>query len=81
MAIHDSDFILTYLGAIGTWYMPDEMLLFFKYLFSEKPNSKLLFITHEKKETIYLKAKQNDIPSEKIIVVKAERNEQNSFYS
>ena len=41
------DFILTYLGSISTWYMPDRMLDFFKILKSKKNNAKFLFITQE----------------------------------
>lgn len=40
-----SDFVVTYLGSLGTWYMLDEMLLFFKELKKSKPHAKFLFIS------------------------------------
>lgn len=45
LKLQNDDFIISYLGSIGTWYMLDEMLQFFKSLKKEKPNSKMLFIS------------------------------------
>ena len=73
--ITGNDFILSYLGAIGTWYMLDEMLDFFTVLLSEKPNAKFLFITHESEQNIRMKSRQLNIPDKNIIVNKADRHE------
>jgi glycosyltransferase involved in cell wall biosynthesis len=81
LGIAESDFILSYLGAIGTWYMPDEMLDFFKVLLSEKPAAKFLFITHEPAETIKMKSQMRNIPDKNILVQKAERHEVPSLLS
>ncbi len=81
LGITESDFILSYLGAIGTWYMPDEMLDFFKVLLSEKPNAKFLFITHEGAETVRMKSRLRNIPDKNILVQKAERYEVPSLLS
>lgn len=75
LGISDSDFILSYLGAIGTWYMPDEMLGFFKVLLSEKSDAKFLFITHESPRTIRMKSQRQNIPDKNILVQEAERHE------
>ena len=40
------DFIISYVGSIGTWYMLDEMLDFFNYL-QIKQRHKFFFITKE----------------------------------
>ncbi|HEX2535092.1 MAG TPA: glycosyltransferase [Chitinophagaceae bacterium] len=38
--------VISYLGSVGTWYMTDEMLLFFRQLKQEYPGARFLFITH-----------------------------------
>ncbi len=68
-------FVLSYLGSIGTWYMLDEMLDFFKELQVIKPNSKFLFITKDDKDDILKVAVQKGIDSASIIVISANRNE------
>jgi glycosyltransferase involved in cell wall biosynthesis len=73
--IHRGDFILSYLGSIGTWYMLDEMLDFFKRLLIKKPEAKFLFITPDDKSIILQKAKEKHIAKEKIIIHSASRNE------
>lgn len=45
LAIDQDEFILTYLGSIGTWYMLSEMLQFFQVLQKNKKKAKFLFIT------------------------------------
>ncbi|MFI5206333.1 MAG: glycosyltransferase, partial [Candidatus Paceibacterales bacterium] len=40
-----NEFVLSYLGSVGTWYMLDEMLDFFKCLLQSKPDAWFLFIT------------------------------------
>ena len=75
LKIDDSDFILSYIGSLGTWYMPNEMLDFFKVLLKEKKNSKFLFITPDIPATIIEKAISKGIPTDSIIVQKAARND------
>jgi glycosyltransferase involved in cell wall biosynthesis len=43
-----NDFVLLYLGSLGTWYMYDEMVSFFNELKKYKPNAKFLFLTPDK---------------------------------
>jgi len=71
--IKEGDFVISYLGAIGTWYLLNDMLSFFQRLLINKPNSKFLFITNESEETIYLKAKEKNIPRESISIISASR--------
>lgn len=52
LQIPDGAFVLCYLGAIGTWYLLNEMLIFFKELCKQKPNAIFLFITTEDSNTI-----------------------------
>lgn len=73
--ISDSDYVLTYLGAIGTWYMTEEMLGFFKQLQEQKSNAIFLIITAEDPELVIHSASQLGIDASRIRVFKASRNE------
>jgi len=64
-----SDKILVYLGSIGTWYMLDEMLLFYKCHLKKNPALHFLFITNEKESFIHRKAALLDVPMDKMQVV------------
>jgi len=75
LKIDKGDFVISYLGAIGTWYLLDEMMHWFKYLLKTKPDAKFLFITAENPQTMQKSAAKFSIPLEKIIVKKASRNE------
>lgn len=75
LKINNDDFILSYLGSIGTWYMLDEMLDFYKVLLNRKPKAKFLFITAEKPSGIFDKAARKNISSDSVIVQKAVRTE------
>jgi glycosyltransferase involved in cell wall biosynthesis len=47
-----SDYVLLYLGSIGTWYMLDEMMEFFSVLKQKKAEAKFLFVTKDEHERI-----------------------------
>jgi len=67
--------IISYLGSLGTWYMADEMMDFFKLLSAQKPDFKFMFITYDKPEEIMTLATQYGVARDKIVVVKASRDE------
>jgi glycosyltransferase involved in cell wall biosynthesis len=73
--IADTDYVVSYLGSIGTWYMLPEMLHFFKQLLTKKPQSKFLFITGDAREEIFGLAREMDIKEANIVVKSAQRNE------
>jgi glycosyltransferase involved in cell wall biosynthesis len=75
LAIDKFDFVLSYLGSIGTWYMLDEMLDFIKVLLLKINNAKFLFITPEPPLQILKKAEQKGILPDRIIIQKALRND------
>jgi len=68
-----SDLVISYLGSIGTWYLLDEMLQFFKQLQSQYPSAKFLFITTQSPELITNKAAQYGISSHALTILKAPR--------
>jgi glycosyltransferase involved in cell wall biosynthesis len=45
LQIQESTCMITYTGSVGTWYLLDEMLAFFKRWLLHKPDSVFLFVT------------------------------------
>ena len=68
LGISATDFILGYVGSIGTWYMLSEMLDYFNILQKKNPTAKFLFVTGENPETILSKAAEKGIQSSSIRV-------------
>lgn len=73
LKLETTDFVLGYLGSIGTWYCLKEMLLFFQQLSKKDPNAKFLFITKENPATILAEAKKINISTRDIIIKSADR--------
>ncbi len=73
--INEKDFVISYLGSLSTWYMPEQMLKFFKQITLKYHNAKLLFITKEPKKLILNLLKKYNIPDNKIIITQARRKE------
>lgn len=73
--LNQNEFIISYLGSIGTWYLLDEMLEFFVELKKIKQSSKFLFITKENPLNIYEKSKSKKISEDDIIIIQGERDE------
>lgn len=71
----ENRFVLSYLGSIGTWYMLDEMLDFFKVLLDEQGNAVFFFITGEDPNVIINAASKKGIDQSKIIIQKANYTE------
>ena len=70
-----NDFIISYLGSIGTWYMLDEMLEFFKEFSISNKNAKFLFISNGEQETIKAAAHRKGISELNIKIISAKRKE------
>lgn len=77
----EKDFILSYLGSIGTWYLMDEMLVFFKLLRNKYPATKFFFISGDDQGYVKSRAEAVGIDPATIIVKKADRNEVPLFLS
>jgi glycosyltransferase involved in cell wall biosynthesis len=76
LGLGKDEFVLLYLGSLGTWYMLDEMLKFFKELKAEKSkrqiSCKFLFLTRDK-QIISDLAVQNDLSAKDIIITHSDR--------
>jgi glycosyltransferase involved in cell wall biosynthesis len=81
LGIQRADYIISYSGSVGTWYMLDEMLAFFNVLLKRKPTARFLFITPDDAGFILSKAQQLGIPFDKIIISHAQRKEMPLFLS
>jgi glycosyltransferase involved in cell wall biosynthesis len=68
-------FCISYLGSLGTWYLLEDMLLFFKELLMEKPDAEFLFITPDAPNFILDAAEKLQIPVHHFRIQKAERLE------
>lgn len=79
--VKEDDFVITYLGSIGTWYLLEEMLDFFNVLLSTKPNAKFLFITTDSPQSILEPAKSKGISEDRIVISPAKREEVPTFLS
>lgn len=75
LGIEPEDKIITYLGSLGTWYMVDEMILFFKELVKNHPEYKFLFITKDDPKIIEEKRKRFNLPKDKIVITASEREQ------
>ena len=79
LEIEKNDFVLGYIGSIGTWYMLPEMLDFYAVLREQKTNSKFLFISREPKANIINLALEKGIPESEIIVTGTTHNNVPSY--
>ncbi|MFQ3676189.1 MAG: glycosyltransferase [Endomicrobiia bacterium] len=75
LGIAPESFVVSYIGSIGTWYMLDEMLKFFKVLQQEKPTSVFLFITRDHPQAIYSVSDTLQIDRSRIVIKPTDRNE------
>lgn len=81
LSIPDDAFVLIYTGSIGTWYLLDEMIQFFKDFESIHGNCFFLLVTREKHELIDQAAKKIQAPFNKIRMASAGRNEMPLYLS
>ena len=75
LKINDNDFILSYLGSTGGWYLNAEMFQFCKKIIDKIPSAKILFISPQNHSEIRLEAEKFGIASDKIIVRHGKRHE------
>ena len=79
--IQSNQYVLGYVGSIGTWYMLDEMLTFFKRNTESKLNPLFLFISKEDPQYIINRAKSIGLDEKSILVTSAMHHEVPLFMS
>jgi glycosyltransferase involved in cell wall biosynthesis len=70
LGINENDFIVSYLGSVGGWYLTDEKMQFCKILADRIPGVKFLFISPEEQHNILKDAAKRFGISEKNIFIK-----------
>jgi len=75
IGINSKDYVLGYVGSIGTWYMLPEMLDYFKVLKQNRSNAKFLFVTGENPILITEMADQKGIDLNDIFITSCLHNE------
>lgn len=75
MGIKPGDFIISYLGSIGGWYMTGEMMHFCSLVAKHIPEAKFLFISPHRHDVIKEAAVQYGLDPARIITRNASRHE------
>lgn len=73
--ISKEDFVLSYLGSVGTWYMLPEMMDFFVELQKKCNDAKFLLITKDDRDAILAEAARHGISQDRIAIQPATRDE------
>ncbi|MFA6149743.1 MAG: glycosyltransferase [Chitinophagaceae bacterium] len=73
--------VVGYVGSLGTWYLLNEMLAFFKFWLKDHPDSILFFVTNEPKQMIQDAAKKHRISFDNIRLIAGNRNEMPYYIS
>ena len=68
LGIGSTDFVLGYVGSIGTWYCLDDMLSFFKVLLEQNPNAKFVFLSPVEPDFVFKSAEKIGVKKEHIRV-------------
>ena len=74
LKIGKDNFVLGYVGSIGTWYMLPEMLDFFKTYLIKNPAAIFLFVTNENPESIIQQAETKGINQQNLRIVSSARD-------
>lgn len=75
LGIAENDFVLGYIGSIGTWYMLEEMLDFYSVYRKSNANTRFFFLSGESETIVKKKALERGIPTEEIIVKRVMHSE------
>jgi glycosyltransferase involved in cell wall biosynthesis len=73
--ISKTDFVVSYLGSIGGWYLTNELMQFCKILTQKIPATKILFISPHRHDQITLAAARYGLAADKIITKRATRQQ------
>lgn len=67
--------VLVYVGSLGSWYMLEEMLDYFRFFQGLRENAYFLFVTMESREAITAAAEARGLDLKRIVVRSATREE------
>lgn len=75
LAIAPDARVLAYLGSLGSWYMLDEMLDFFRVMLAREPEALFLFVTPDAPRPIRAAAEARGVPADRLVIRAASREE------
>jgi glycosyltransferase involved in cell wall biosynthesis len=75
VGIKGEELVLSYLGSVGTWYMLDEMLSFFKAVKKKYREAKFLFVTHTQRQLIDQRIAEQNLDVKDFIIRQASRKD------
>lgn len=81
LGIEKDQFVLGYVGSIGTWYMLAEMVDFFSVLVRKSPDAIFLFISREDSKQIEKQFQRNAISTRHLRVISSSRSQMPSYIS
>ena len=81
LGFQSNDFVFSYLGSLGSWYMLKEMLLFFKEQKRFIPNAKFLFINKGEHLLIKKGIKKLELNQDDFIIENSAREKVNDYLS
>lgn len=81
LSLKESQFVLGYIGSIGTWYLLPEMLDFFTVFLIKNPSAIFLFVTNENPAMISNLAKEKGIKTDNIRIVSSAREKMPLYIS
>lgn len=68
LGIRNNQFVLSYVGSIGTWYLLNDMISFFSVLKRDMPDAVFLFLTPGKGGNILTVAKQHGLKEDDFVI-------------
>lgn len=81
LGIDGSDFVFSYLGSVGTWYLAKEMFSLFRKIKNSNPDARLLVISPDDRDIILNIASEAGVPKDNLIITSATRQEVPSLLS
>lgn len=75
LGIAEEEHVLAYLGSLGSWYMLDEMLDFFRVFASHRQTARFLFVTHDDAGPIRQAASDRGVDPKRLIIRTGSREE------
>ena len=75
LGLAPENYVVSYLGSLGTWYLIDEMLDFFSVVKKNIASAKFLFITRDDFEHVKQKALNKNINENDLVFTSASREE------
>lgn len=79
LKINDNNLVVGYIGSVGTWYLLEDMLLYFKKLVEKYPQSIMLFLTYDDPNSIRYTAKTIGLDPALLRIKAVHRNELPSY--